>query len=213
MGIPANVGKTVIKGTGIGGEIWQTGFWWQTVTGGALASLADFTDIVTDQNTPIQGFWGTIKAQCFTGYAWTGYTSYWYDGGATAKWVVDKPTAAVAGTLATNGSPADTCLCVSLISDTAGRRGRGRMYLPRHTAVSPTTGMFVADASYAVNALAALFHNTILATHPSLPRVVSQADSVARSVSQLKGNSLPDVQRRRENKMGPGTVTTVLSPF
>jgi hypothetical protein len=213
MAIPANVGKTVIKGTGPGSEIWQTGFWWARPDTLDMSDLAEFRTYTADLVSPIGGMWSTIRAKIYGAYSYTGFTSYWYRGGPGAALVADNPQTPSAGTYVTTGSPMDTCCVVSVISEAAGRRGRGRMYLPRHEACSTTTGQFLTDASVYVGAIGTLFHNLIAATHSMQPRIVSQADGVARPVATLKGDQLPDVQRRRENRLAKGTTSVLTAPF
>ena len=213
MSIPANVGKTVIRGTGVGSEIWQTGFWWARPDTLDMADLAEFKLYTADIKPTVDGFWSSNNAKIYTSYSYPRNTSYWYRGGAGAALGADNSAAGVAGSLATNGAPVDTCCVLSLITETAGRRGRGRMYLPRHEACTVGTGLFASDASSYVNAFAAVGHNVLLQTHPVQLRVVSQADGVARPLNTIRADMLPDVQRRRENRMAKGTVTSVSVPF
>lgn len=213
MAIPANVGRTVLQGTGQGSEIWQTGFWWARPDSADMADLAEFKLYTAEIETAVGGFWGTIKTKCSPAFAYNGVKSYWYRGGTGAALVADNPRAAVVGTLAGACSPLDTCCCVSLVSDTAGRRGRGRMYLPRHETCTAATGLFLNSTVDYINALKALWNALLLQTHSIQQRVVSQKDGVARPMTSIRCDQLPDVQRRRENRMARGAIVSANAPF
>jgi hypothetical protein len=207
MPIPANVVKMVMRGTGYSGEIWQTGYW--GVPGPAITTQAQLQTLTNAAVTPFTTFWNTIKSHIYTGFSWTGLTAYFYSGGTTAQFVARADVSASPGTLSAGGSPADTCLVVSTRTVQSGRSFRGRMYIPCHDTVAPGTGLWTTQASTYSTAVATLMLAVNGVGPPGMDaRVVSRKLATASLITSVTADQLPDVQRRRENRMSKGTVAT-----
>lgn len=111
----------------------------------------------------------------------------------------------VAGT-GTSLSPAYTSIVVSLLTQTAGRSGRGRMYLPATawgmdsstlqfgsvTSVGPTILAFYTNLvdDYVIDGVASL----------GVPAVLSRVQDQVHEVTSIRVDSIPDTQRGRKNK-------------
>lgn len=198
MPYPADVTRYVIRGTGPGSEIWQTGFWLQRAE-------ADQASLQTDTDASaasITTFWNAIKGTIYTSYALTELRTYWYSGGSNqATFEAAHIFTPNPGTNATPGSPIDTCLVASLRTARVGLSYRGRMYLPYHGQVTPGTGLVSgAPATYA-NAVAALLSDALNMT----PVVVSRHLATFEPITNVVVDQRPDVQRRRENRLAVGT--------
>lgn len=208
MPVPNGTGRTVIQGTGPGAEIWQTGFWWAPTVTGSIVTLADFKLATASIQPLVSTMWASIRSKIYTSYGYTGIKSYWYTGGTTATFVAQDSVTSSPGTLASSGSPIDTSCVVSIRTANAGRSFRGRMYLPRHEACTPATGLFVTSTSDYSTAVGTMFNSLAFASPGALVRQVSLKLAEATIPTAVICDSLPDVQRRRENRLAKGTINT-----
>lgn len=207
MGIPAGHFKVVMQGTGLGSEIWQTGCWWKASLGG-VSSLSDAQTFVNDAATDWASFWNSWKPGVSPYFSWVNLKAYYYDGGATAKYVVQSTPSAAPGTLTGNPSPYDGCAVLSLRTQLSGRSYRGRMYLPFHSNCIANTGLFQVSVTSIPSAYATLAAAMRGNTIPTDPVVVSQKLTSSDIVATATIDAKPDVQRRRINRQAPGTVTS-----
>jgi hypothetical protein len=110
--------------------------------------------------------------------------------------------ATVVGTGAT-AKPAYTAACFSLRTDAFGRSARGRSYFPA-TAVPLLAGTLqMSLAQQNVDNYAAFlneFLNSTVTGSAMIPCVVSQTQAIARPITSVKLDTIPDTQRGR-NKM------------
>jgi hypothetical protein len=209
MPLPANVVKINMRGTGVGSEIWQAGLWWKGASD--VTSQADLQSNLDAAVAAYTTFWNSCKPNIATGFAWTGLTAYWYAGGPTALYVASHDVAAAPGTLTGNGSPLDTSLVISLITKTSGRSFRGRMYMPCHAPVPVGTGLWAGQAAtYSAAAATMMLAVEAATAHTWGPVVASRKLGVFNFVNFARCDSLPDVQRRRENRMSKGNITSTL---
>ena len=201
--------RFVIKGTGVGSEIWQTGF--STVATSAIASQSDL-QAQLDLVVPfVSSWWTTLKPNVFSSYALTEVDAYQYEGGSTnAEFQAAHALAAVAGTKVSTGSPVDTATVVSLRTILPGRRGRGRMYIPNHNGTQPADGQFLPATSQAYGTATKTLFDSITGGTLLGPVVVSRTGLLYNVVTSLVTDSKPDVQRRRVDRLRP-TDTQVLS--
>jgi len=214
MSVPSGTGRTVIRGTGLSGEIWNTGFWWEPIVEGGVTDLASFQAYADKIEAQVETFWAAVKTHISSMYNYTGTNNYWYTGGPTATFAYAKDASAAPGTLSGNCSPMDIALVVSLRTANSGRSARGRMYVPCHDTVAPGTGTYAtAGAAYA-NAVASLIHNMATAAdHQTFMRQVSLKNSSKGIITSVVTDSVPDVQRRRVNKLAKGTVTAIAPAY
>lgn len=202
----ADLVKYVIKGTGVGSEIWQTQIWLQA--NAQIGSVADLQTAVDDEAAGVTTLWTAIKPYIYTSYALTELHGYYYTNGhADADYAAVHVFTPAAGTLATAAAPVDTCLVCSTRTGRAGQSYRGRMYFPCHAVTQPSTGLFSSSiTAIYVNACAA-FLSDINSGYGSVV-VTSRTADAATFVTSVSADNKPDVQRRRENRLSGGTPAT-----
>jgi hypothetical protein len=108
--------------------------------------------------------------------------------------------------------PTQNCCVLTLRTANATRSGRGRIYLPfvAQTLVA-ATGML---PSTNVNALVdtfALWISEQITLGTNVPVVVSQSQSVVRTIVAVDADLVPDTQRRRRNKLTSARHTHTVS--
>ena len=106
--------------------------------------------------------------------------------------------------------PADVALVISLRSELANRRGRGRFYLPQPGVVNLTAdGRVVADLSADLSAsLAAAWASYNTAN--DRPVVYSRTGRSFVNITSFNVGDLFDTQRRRENKLLEARTVTAM---
>lgn len=114
----------------------------------------------------------------------------------------------VDGVSVANALPADVAIVVSLRSQLANRRGRGRFYLPQPDIVALTpdgraTVDLVNDLSASLNAAWAGYN-----TANDRPVIYSRVARSFQNVTSFDIGDLFDTQRRRENKLTEARTTT-----
>lgn len=106
--------------------------------------------------------------------------------------------------------PADVALVISLRSELANRRGRGRFYLPQPGVVNLTAdGRVIADLSADLSAsLAAAWASYNTAN--DRPVVYSRTGRSFVNITSFNVGDLFDTQRRRENKLLEARTVTAM---
>lgn len=210
MPLPANCNHYVLRGTGPGGEIWQTGYWTQST--GSWADEPAFQDHVDFLSSAVNSFFNAIRSRIYSSYALTELRGYFYTGsGVSAEFVGAHAYSPIPGTSEIPGSPIDTCLVATLQTGFAGRSRRGRMYLPFHGTVQVVNGSVTGDVTQYASALKDLF-DSINSETDEVPAVVSPTLGDSSPILAVRVDSKPDVQRRRENRLTADTsVTEVLA--
>lgn len=199
--------RYIIKGTGIGSEIWQTTFAAVYTVGSEPSNAADLQVLCDAVATRVATWWTSVKATVCTGWAMTELHAYDYLYPSTvSRFGASHVFTPVAGTQASAGSPVDTCCVVSLRTGFTGASHRGRMYVPCHATAQPTTGLFTTPPATISAATGALFTG-IFTDGDQEVVVVSQALGNQDKVTAVACDQKPDVQRRRENRMSGGTAT------
>lgn len=203
--------RFVIKGTGPGSEIWQTGFsttcTTQPVDQPALQALLNTIGPFIDT------WWTSVKAHCYALYSYTGASAYQYvDPSTSAQFQADRTVTPVPGTLTTSGAPIDTALVVSLRSATPGRSGRGRMYVPFHEPVAFGAGLYAGTTSALIGTATKALFSSITGGSVAAPIVVSRTKHQWYPITELVTDNKPDVQRRRENKLSPSSIQVLAFP-
>ena len=215
MPIPAGLVKIVLGGDMPGGEIWESGFWMSgtgvdsEATANALALVIDGTLTATDSSGALNDYATTVWSAQVT-FRYT--RVYAYTGGTTAAYigVYERTTPLTGG--GNPGMPNQTCSVVSLRTGGAGRRRRGRMYLPVN-APGPLTATGELQASTVRNLSTswATAFSDIGSSSAGKIIVLSQVGGSDAQVTNVIVSSRLDVQRRRANQQS--VDETVSSPL
>lgn len=208
--IPSNVMRFAFGGAMPAGEIWQCGLWFQSNLGEAAPGNNEDADAALSAMTAGLTQWTALltalKATWSTGTTHNRNALYCYpDGGPDATAVAIQDVTATAGTNAT-ALPNQTARVVTILTGSAGRSHRGRIYLPgTGEAMSGSTGHFTSTGSSILSAMNTWIEACIAAA--VLPggsgvalRVVSPKLSSAFVATTLRTDNIPDVQRRRANR-------------
>lgn len=194
----ADVSQVTVGGALAGGETWANVLNFRRISGQTfdLTHALDLTAAVRSAYANLQGFWpSTTVLQQFTvrDLAVPG----------SSPFVLSTVPLAGSGTLA-DALPNDLCSVVTLETGLAGRRGRGRIFLP-----APTKAALVSTAAggpqftQAYLTAAANFAQD-LATWTVPPDtalvVVSRVDNLSRFVQRGYVDSKADTLRRRDNR-------------
>jgi hypothetical protein len=209
MPTPGNTVRAVFSAANTGGEQINTGCWF--FLNSTPPSQADLNGIATDLATNWNVLTTNLKGHWYAGVSWQFVNVYYYAGGSNhAAMQAVAALAANVGTRAGGGSPIDTCSVVSLRTGFPGRSQRGRMYLPQHDTVSATTGQIVGTTATDFANNVALFLNTFSGARPGWGAVVSRTLGSSLPITQVLCDTIPDVQRRRENKMVASAVQSAI---
>lgn len=210
MPIPANSVKVVLQGHLSTTEIFETGFWLKDVPladdGEASVLAAGMYAGMNSTGATGIGKWQSLLNNV-SGF--DKITVYGYNGGSTAHVVGTNP-AVWAGTGGSLG-PFQACMVVTLNTGLAGRRNRGRMYLPANGLSYGSTGFFGSTTYQDAADGAAVIFNEINSSYDSNQVcVVSQTAGVSNLVTEVVCDNRPDIQRRRADKLSTATRESVL---
>lgn len=209
MAIPAETVHVQFRGHLPGSEEWQWGFW---LAGTNITSEADANALANDvvgafaveaQATvaglmdPLAGI-DEVRTYCYP------------TGGPTALYIGSADYNIVGTGASSSRLPLQAALVVSLRTGFAGRRARGRLYLPCHRIalgtdyqLSNTTTDVVADD------MSDFFTNLNALTGVGTVSVVSQVGAgQARAVTSVIVDSRIDIQRRRAGDQVPTVTST-----
>jgi len=207
MAIPANVTKFTITWSTADGEIANSSFW---VSGFAPSSDTALQAACLQVSNLLEGtsIKAALRALVESDTVLTGVKGYSYPaGGPVAAHVATQGQAAGYNGTGTNPHPLQVAVVASLRTGFSGRRRRGRMYFPAN-GISMSGNRF--SSTPVSNLILALgtFFTAVNAASPDLGAVsvVSQANSDALAVSEVLGDTRPDIQRRRADRQ-PGGVT------
>lgn len=199
MGIPSGSTRYALQFSLAGGEFGETSIW---CTGADIASESDAAACAESVWGHWQDSMDTLLPSLIpAGGKWTQCTAYHYTGGSSAAYIgmfVEN----VSGTGGTK-LPYQTCAVVTLQTGLAGRRNRGRCYLPAMGLDGSTGTNQLVSAT--VDALADNFGAFLSALNsessPDVgsPVVVSRSATAIHPITQVRVDSRFDVQRRRAN--------------
>jgi len=199
------------------GERWSFGVWWTwnpvalNITGAQLATFAGHA--LANMQT---SFWGVDTTQNTSATTLTDCTATFYRGGVLQFSATATQTAS--GGTGTAPQPVYVARVITLLTARAGRKYRGRVYVPS-TSLAPVaaTGLW---ASY-ITPLGH-FKTVLLNTTSSLltdfgattagPVVVSQVSAEATPVIALRTDNKPDTQRGRERGISATITDNVTIP-
>lgn len=204
MAIPLGYSRNVIHGTLEGGEIFEWGFWIAAAPTDAAAASAQASAIATAYTSAV-ATGSPAHALMSTGDAITEVRVYSYPtGGPNATYVGTAPLSEAGS--GTSTCPNQVAVCVTLETGLAGRRNRGRVYLP---ATHPGTLVAGQLGSATVTAVALFMQKFLQNVNSGVGQpvvVLSQVASLANDVTVVRIDSRLDIQRRRANRQ-PATFT------
>jgi hypothetical protein len=196
MPIPAGFTRVVLHGVS-GTDIFETGMWLR----GSPASQED-------TQTLANAAWNSWLTTAQTGLAalmdatgaYTGLRAYAYPAGGPKAGFIAEAVATRVGGMGNAILPYQSTLVVTLLTGAAGRRARGRMYLPASGATLNADHQFsdavVDQASTGIAGWVNAFQ-----AGANKPVVLSTVGGTARDITQTRADSKPDIQRRRANKI------------
>jgi hypothetical protein len=208
---PAGLTRFILSGTSPEGEIFQTGFYELltnpvTTQAEAQTVVNQMRDQFQDTDTGAADILATILP---TTAAYKEVTGYFYSGASpTAAFVAVAAVDPARGTGTGAGSlPLQTCMVVTLLTGAAGRRNRGRMYIPAYGAVI-AANEFTAEIGTILNGIKNWWNAAQGSGVDGRFVVYSSVGSTVRNITSLRVDSRPDIQRRRANTQ---TVTSVVT--
>lgn len=208
MAIPAQTVRFVFSGTAPGSEIFATGFW--TAGGGTLSDEASLHAAIIDlqTSTGYASFLTQAKALIAPDTAYTKLTAYYYPtGGPTAGVVAEEPISAGVGSSGAGSVGCmQQCMVASLRTAFAGRRKRGRMYLPATGAALTVHRFDNTRCDNVAAAVSALLNHVNTAGTYGQAAVVSQTGSSSAPITVVTVDNKPDIQRRHANKFAADHV-------
>lgn len=208
---PNNTARLTIGGGSYGGEVWECSLWFKPTTVGQSmpADNAGAATMLDNMTTGTE--WDTLAAALVRFLPPEGGISqaklYSYPTGGTAATAIAAKALSVAGTGTGNTGPAQLCLVATLLTGQAGRSFRGRIYVPAvDVSLSGDHNATQVDIDAVANGVAQYLSWTKLADiitsgQGVLGVVASTVRGVATSITQVRCDSKPDVQRRRANKL------------
>lgn len=205
MPIPNHCARVAVVGHLAGGEIFETGWWIDTVI-----------DSETRANTVANGYATTFHSSggdqwCAMLSADCGYDQvrvYGYpQGGPRAQYIGEANIPTGQGTSSAATMPLQVAMCLTTLTGLAGRRNRGRMYLPATTSDVMASGHLFSN-SVVDNAVATA---AVWITHAQDGHavVLSQVAAGFHQVTAVRGDNRPDMQRRRANRQASTHRATV----
>jgi hypothetical protein len=210
VAIMADVMRVSLIGAGPGSEVFDTSFWlWSgaPATGEAANTLA----------AQIRDLWAagpvdnTLRALLTANQNYTEVRVYSYPNGGPNAGAIGVASIALADGQG-NGSgrgPLQQTMVATLLTPFAGRRSRGRMYLPAAgLAVGSDNQWPQANCTTVANDLAAFLSAVQGIAAIGNVSVISQVGAgLATPVNRIRVDTKPDIQRRRANKIAPTAVS------
>jgi hypothetical protein len=207
--IPVNMFRFVVQGTIDGVQGWSTSVWAAPEpTAHAFWTGPDLDAAVTLLSSDFDSALAAIAGDCW-GAATVAHslTAYCYNAGAAKASLVSNPAPLTAAGSGGARIPSYCSLVASLRSDTAGKSGMGRNYLPYTKGNLDTNGQATAtitgDVATAWAGLCTTINSTsVPATSITgfITAVASFTKSAYYPLSRVVVNSVLDVQHRRSDK-------------
>lgn len=211
MPIPVNVSRVSLIGAGPGGEIFDTSFW--------LSGQAPQSEVIANAQADAIGdllndaTLDTLRGWIAGPSAYQELRLYSYpDGGPVASYIGVRPLTAGIGNAAGRNVP-QACVVVSLRTGFAGRRNRGRMYLPANGMPAGSDHQFAAaNVATLAAAMGSFFSDVNALTDVGNVSVVSQAGAAGgvTPVTSIIVDTKVDIQRRRADAIVP-TASSVIA--
>ena len=202
MAIPGNTVKVVLTGHLGSLETFETGFWLAGVTlpgaTGADAFASAIGIIVSSHAAALDTF-------LHSGDGWDECRCYFYTGPGPAAYI-GRVGLTLTGSANVSPLPPQSAVVVTTLTGFAGRRNRGRIYVPCTDAALNGTSRLLSSTAVTtmINAWSAMFQAINAVTGNGLVSVVSQVATSAQAVNSVRSDLRVDIQRRRANKMPVG---------
>jgi hypothetical protein len=195
LSIPAGNCKFVFSGHLGSGEIFNYGFF---VGGYTLGDITTGAAATIKASTGFVNFLASTLPAIATSDGYSGFDMYFYNGGTAAA-----ATSHVAMTDAGTGTsphPKQIAACLTLRTATATANGRGRLYVPYTGGAVTSAGLLDSTITNNMVDKLASWLNFLRAGTVS-PNVVSQTTGVARPITSVDADYIPDTQRRRRGRL------------
>ena len=210
MAIMNDVFRVSVIGNGPGAEQFDVSFWMSLGAPTTAAAANTMAGQIRDAwVTSAAANWRSLLSNDQT-YREVRLYSY-PNGGPTAS-VIGSAPIVTGGGIGTLNGPLQQCVVVTLRTAFAGRRYRGRMYLPA-AGVSPGTGhVLVSTVPTGLVAATANFFNACnaIATVGDVAVVSQVGAGMSNKVTELRVDDKVDIQRRRANKQLAVTSATAI---
>lgn len=201
MAPPAGTTRIVFYGSLGGGEEWSSGFWVNGVpipNATAANEFADDIDTAANAGDAGGAMAYVIAHLMPANGSWDGTKVYHYAGGTNKADIIGQYGAPAARFgLHNQSTPNQVCQVVSLRTGLAGRRYRGRMYMPACGLALQADGTFPTDITTALAAHWGTFLTNLPGIGQAEAVIVSSTASVATLVTEVIVDDRPDIQRRR----------------
>lgn len=201
--------KLDIEGVRTGGEEWNTGFWVDVPTPITQGDLNVWLGLVA---TAINTWWSGVRVYASTNTVPVLVRARFYPANANAATLLAEfGLTSTAGT-GTTLHPYQCAVVASLRTAVPSRRTRGRMYLPLDAMPMQAAGNYNTTGTASVSGQTATMINSInaatLAAGTATAVIRSEAAGSVQAVTAVVVDSIPDVQRRRANKLASALTTT-----
>lgn len=198
--------RLVMSGVNAGGNGWSTGLWTLTNNGIDATQLGAWVATLQPQIWPTfngggTGAWGYLAS---SGTRLTDLKAYYHPTFQAKATAVGETTASGITGAGADAVPYTCAVVASLRTALSGRSYRGRMYCPADGAGLTGHQFADADCAHIANGIHALFgvvNSSSLGGSNPLVCVGSRKMNFGTIVTSVEVDSLPDVQRRREDKV------------
>jgi len=198
-----------------GSDTWSTSVWFR-LGGYTVPTVAQLDTLVSAALTDFDSkVWSAAsspyKAACSTGTKLTGARGLTYTNNVLDQSDTHNITP-IPGT-GTSNHPMYVALVVTTQTGRAGRRNRGRMYLPATGATMASAGLFSStQRDSVVDTLAARLSAVNALSDTATVAVISSVGTTAHPILTVSADQRPDIQRRRANRQAVGTSHSATVP-
>lgn len=199
MGYPASFLRLTLRWQLPGGEVANTTCSWRSSS--PLVSLDP--SLAALLSGKADSFWTAVKLQYASQTFYVGSSVSWISPTGVTLARIDAPVAPDAGSGPNNACPNEVACVVSLRTAVAGRRTRGRMYLPPFSTVTLTNqARWLPSVTGAIATAAATMLGSFTSGAETFDAVVASATgSLLTPVIATAVGDVPDAQRRRRDAL------------
>lgn len=198
--------KAVIFGRMVSDQSWSVGL---TITAGAAYGPTVLATYAQALSVLAHAWWngggGSIGQLLSTDTTLVGVRVYYVPPASTSLFAGEFEYSTPIAGANTARLPLTSACVVSLISDDVGRKNRGRIYIPAAGAGLSSSQMDSSTTSAVATATAALItgiNTTNVGATPPETVVVGSNQATPPPITSVRVDSLVDVQRRRQDKVG-----------
>lgn len=191
----------VAKGTQGSGATWSFGL--------HATSAASLSSAAADWDTAVSAYWSAATAHHAPAVALVETVAYEIDPATGNSTAVQTTGNSQAGTGATAALPFDVALCASKETNTSGRTGRGRLFLPPLVVGDMSNGHVSAGAVTAMVAAVKAMFDSLIGNGFTL-NLYGRKSHVIFNLSGFHIDDKWDVQSNRSNKYVPTRTSSAL---